>query len=185
MVGGRRPGRAPVASGWLAQIGRWYVELFVRRKRLQHCADTLCHIFCGWRLANSYKDLERLGTGTLSIDVIVGSCRFDGVPIEPPSIATELHCWLREDLATHGIPIVALLRASFTAHLSITAIGPRQRVTPIQFLGVDSRPVRSGGFYCCEIGCESEVATEGAVYQSRLTDIEEWPVAWPYTLSPD
>jgi hypothetical protein len=151
----------------------------VRRKRLQHSADTFCHMFCGWRLANSYKDLERLGSGTLSIDVLAGSCRFDGVPVEPPPSAGELHSWLCEDLAAHGIPIDALLRGSLTAHLSITAVGPRQRATTVQSLGADGQPIRSGGFYRCEIECESEVATEEAVYRSRSTDAEEWPAAWP------
>jgi hypothetical protein len=136
-------------------------------------------MFCGWRLANSYKDLERLGSGTLIIDVLVGCCRFDGVPIEAPHIAAELHSWLGEDLAAQGIPIAALLRASLTARLSITAIGSRQRATPVQYLGADGKPVRSGGFYRCEIECESEVVTEEAVYRSRSRDVEEWPAIWP------
>lgn len=42
----------------------------MRRKRLQHAADTLCHMFCGWRLVNSYQELERLGSGTLLIDAL-------------------------------------------------------------------------------------------------------------------
>jgi len=151
----------------------------VSRKRLQHSADTFCHMFCGWRLANSYKDLERLGGGTLSIDVLVGACRFDGLAIEPPNIAGELHAWLRDDLAAHGIPIDTLLRASLTAHLSITVVGSRSRATPVKFLGTDRKPVRSREYYSCEIECESEVATEGAVYRSRATDTEEWPVGWP------
>ncbi len=134
---------------------------------------------CGWRLANSYKDLERLGSGTLSIDVLVGSCRIDGVPIEPPHIAGELHSWLCEDLAAQGIPIGALLRAGLTARLSVTAIGSRPRATPVQFLGADGKPVRSGGFYRCEIECESEVATDEATYRSRRRDVGEWPAAWP------
>ncbi|MDR3619572.1 MAG: hypothetical protein P4L85_09495 [Paludisphaera borealis] len=149
------------------------------RKRLQHSADTFCHMFCGWRLANSYKDLARLGSGTLEIDVLVGSCRFDGVAIEPLNIAGELHCWLCEDLAAHGIPIDSLLRGSLTAHLSITAVGLRPRSTPVQFFGADGKPIRSGEFYRCEIECESEVVAEGAVYRSRSKDIEEWPMGWP------
>ena len=151
----------------------------MRRKRLQHSADTLCQMFCGWRLANSYEDLERLGSGTLTVDALVGSCRFDGEPIERLNIAGELHSWLCEDLATHGIPIGAVLRAYLTARLSIAAIGSRPRAAPVQYLGADGKPVRSGGFYRCDIKCESEVATDEATYRSRLTDMEEWPVGWP------
>lgn len=151
----------------------------MRRKRLQHSADTLCQMFCGWRLANSYEGLERLGSGSLSVDVLVGSCRFDGTPIGPLNIAGELHSWLCEDLAAQGIPTGAVLRAGLTARLSIAAIGSRPRATPVQYLRADGKPVRSGGFYRCKIECESEVATDEATYRSRLTDMEEWPVGWP------
>lgn len=136
-------------------------------------------MFCGWRLANSYRDLERLGTGTLCIDAKAGSCRFEGVSIEPPNIAGELHAWLCADLAAHGIPISGLLRASLAAQLSITLVAARPRVTSVQFLRVDGKPIRTGKFYRCEIACESEVATEDAVYRSRHTDLEEWPAGWP------
>ena len=167
-------GPAPVYSSIVKRCG-----LPMRRKRLQHSADTFCQMFCGWRLANSYKDLGRLGSGTLSINVLVGSCRFDGMPVEPLNIAGELHFWLREDLAAQGIPVSALLRAGLTARLSIAAIGPSPRATPVQFLGADGKPVHSGGFYRCEIECESEVVTDEAAYRSHLRDVEEWPVGWP------
>ena len=136
-------------------------------------------MFCGWRLANSYKDLERLGSGTLSIDVLVGSCRFDGTPIEPLSIAGELHSWLCEDLAAQGIPIGALMRAGLTARLSIATLTSGARSTPAQFIRADGQPVRSGSFYRCEIECDSEVATDEVTYRSSLRDLEEWPVGWP------
>ncbi len=55
----------------------------MRRKRLKHAADTLCNMFCGWRLANSYSDLETLGLGTLEIDALSGDARFNGSAIGP------------------------------------------------------------------------------------------------------
>ncbi len=33
----------------------------MRRKRLQHDADVLCQMFCGWRLVYSYDRLLQLG----------------------------------------------------------------------------------------------------------------------------
>jgi len=138
-------------------------------------------MFCGWRLANSYKDLGRLGSGVLSIDVLVGSCRFDGLPVEPLLIAGELHLWLCRDLAAHGIPIDALLRASLTVRLSTSAIGSGPRITRAKYFGADGKSIRSGGHYRCVIECESEVATEDTVYRSHSTDVEEWPAGWPDT----
>ncbi len=49
----------------------------VRRKRLQHAADFLCRMFCGSRLANSYRSLASHGTGMLRIDALTGSCAFE------------------------------------------------------------------------------------------------------------
>jgi hypothetical protein len=38
----------------------------MRRKRLQHLADTLCHNFCGWRAFFDYNELVKLKTRTIS-----------------------------------------------------------------------------------------------------------------------
>ena len=135
-------------------------------------------MFCGWRLVNSYGDLARLGSGTLSIDALAGSCAFEGKPIQPPSIAGELHAWLCEDLAAHGIPAGVLLRAKLAARIAITTIPPQQRATPARHLTPEGKPVRSGLFFRCVIECESEVATDEAVYRSRYADLEEWPTSW-------
>ena len=51
------------------------------RKRLQHVADTMCQMFCGWRLIGSKRSLVKLGAGTLEIDVITGECSFQGESI--------------------------------------------------------------------------------------------------------
>ena len=75
----------------------------MRRKRLQHVADTLCHMFCGWRLLFSFAKLERIGSGTLEIDVLERTCRFEGEEIERLTIADELHAWMTGDLAAHDM----------------------------------------------------------------------------------
>jgi hypothetical protein len=59
----------------------------MRRKRLQHVADTLCHIFCGWETFLDYNELVNLGNGCLRIDALSGQCVFDQSSIEPLKIA--------------------------------------------------------------------------------------------------
>src|SRR5690349_12497837 len=100
----------------------------VRRKRLQHAADALCRMFCGWRLANAYRSLASLGTGTLRIYLLRGSCEFEGEPIGALSIAGELQQWLHGDLAAHLIPSEGLSRAMLTAGLAFSAAPPGQQV---------------------------------------------------------
>ena len=81
----------------------------MRHKRLKHSADTLCHMFCGWRLANSYFDIEKLGSGTLTIDALSGESKFNGTPIDDLNIAGELHLWLIEDCHANGVNIFSTL----------------------------------------------------------------------------
>jgi hypothetical protein len=151
----------------------------MRRKRLQHVADTLCHMFCGWRLINSYRELERLGSGHLSIDALSGNCSFNGSPVEPLSIAYELATWLREDLLAHGIPAESLRHAQLHAELGFSRIDASSRATNDQHIDLGGKPVRKGAFNRVQINCRSEVATDEAVYKSTLSDLEEWPVGWP------
>ena len=66
----------------------------MRKKRLQHVADTMCQMFCGWRLDSSKPDLIRPGPGSLETDAITGKCVFGGRVIERLIIAEEIRLWL-------------------------------------------------------------------------------------------
>jgi hypothetical protein len=151
----------------------------MRRKRLQHAADILCRMFCGWRLANSYRELASLGTGALRIDALGGSCDFDETPIRRLAIAGELQHWLHDDLAAHQIPPESLACAILTAKLTFGAIPPGCRVTNECYLGPDGKAIRSADFFRCSIDCESEIATDEATYRSSHRAVTEWPDGWP------
>src|SRR5271157_2658722 len=83
----------------------------MHRKRLQHIADTMCQMFCGWRLIESKPNLENLGSGTLEIDAITGQCHFQGKTMGQLTIAEEIRAWLQQDLETNNIPISMLTGA--------------------------------------------------------------------------
>lgn len=151
----------------------------MKRKRLQHAADTLCQMFCGWRLINCYRDLVNLGSGVLTIDALAGTCEFNGRPIPQLSIAFELHAWLQQDLAAHRIPSEAIRQAFLVADLGFSPIEASQRVTPDQHFDHGGRTVRAGPFHRLRIRCESTVETNDASYRSSYEDLEEWPVGWP------
>jgi hypothetical protein len=136
-------------------------------------------MFCGWRLINSYRDLERLGSGQLSIDALSGSCSFNGRPVEQLSIAYELSAWLREDAQSHGIPLESLREAQLHAELGFSQIDSSDRATNDQHMDRGGKPVRKGAFNRVRINCRSEVTTDEAVYTSTFSDLEEWPVGWP------
>jgi len=151
----------------------------VRRKRLKHDAFILCHMFCGWRLVNCYARLAALGSGTLQIDALTAGCRFNGMPVEPLSIAWELHHWLREDLAAQGVPVEAIRSANLDVRLEFAEVAPKARVTRAAHFGPDGRHVGGPTFHRCAIKCRSELATDEAAYVAEYEDVEEWPVGWP------
>jgi len=151
----------------------------MRRKRLQHVANILCEMFCGWRLINSGPELVRLGSGTLEIDALTGACFFDELPIAELSIAGELRDWLNQELRTNRIPIEAVVRAWVRADLSFSQLPWKKRSINEYFFNDDGQEVRTPTIHQCRIQCESEVKTDEAIYRSDREDIEEWPAGWP------
>jgi len=150
----------------------------VRRKRLQHVADTLCHMLCGWRQIQDKPRLVELGSGTLEIDALSGNCAFNGSPISPLGVATELRLWLSEDLAAHSIPISSLESARVRADLNFAEISAHDRTTSGEFY-VRGRSQRAASWHRCKIRCKSEVVSGPDVYTSEFSDLEEWPLGWP------
>lgn len=125
----------------------------MRRKRLKHNAFILCHMFCGWRLINSYNRLVALGSGTLDINALTAGCRFNGEPIEQLSIALELQHWLLEDLAAQAVPVEAIRSADLEVRLAFAEVAPRARVTRDAHFGADGRHVGGPTFHRCAIAC--------------------------------
>lgn len=150
----------------------------MRKRRLQHNADTLCQMFCGWRLIKCKPQLVALGSGTIHIDVLSGSCSFEGKTIPQLSIAEELRLWLLEDLEANHIPVAGLTGASLETKLSFSEIPWPDRIPHDKFFN-DGRTARTDKVHRCAIRCCSEVATDEAVYRSDCHDIQEWPVGWP------
>jgi hypothetical protein len=151
----------------------------MKHRRLQHAADTLCHMFCGWRLANCYRDLERLGSGVLTIDVINAECSFNGHSIDPLSIALELQAWLHADLANNHLDVKAIDVAALKATLRLTPIHGNSRQTPSRHLDPKGKPITKGLFNRLEIECHSHVSTDEKTYLGSYGDVEEWPTNWP------
>jgi hypothetical protein len=150
----------------------------VRRKRLQHCADMLCHKFCGWETIFSYRDLVALGSGRLEIDVLHDECSFEGAKIESLSIAGALRAWLLSDLAANQIDHHLLQRATLTTSLALSSIDASARTKGGWHLA-NGRVIEKGPFHRLQIRCNSEIATDEKTYRSSYEDVKEFPHQWP------
>lgn len=153
----------------------------MRRKRLNHAADSLCAIFCGWRLMNSYPEIQALGSGTLKIDALTLACQFDGVSIEPLSIAHELQAWLAADLLKHNIPITALEEAVLCVSMDLQCSPAPTRPRGSFYIGKNGMPIEKGDLFRLTAQCKSSIKTDETFYEAQRDLHEQWPVGWPET----
>ncbi len=150
----------------------------MRHNRLKHAADTLCRMFAGWRLSNSYKELERLGSGSLFINVLTADCQMDGKVVDPLTIAQELQAWLLHDLEQHHIEPTKIRSATLEAKLLLERTRGKRKSATI-YIGEDQKPIKKGEFVSLTAKCRSSIATNDAEYTSRLAFEETWPLGWP------
>ncbi len=151
----------------------------MRHNRLKHAADTLCHMFAGWRLSNSYGELERLGSGSLLINTLTAECQMNGKPVGPLAIAQELQTWLLNDLKQHRIELSKIRAATLEAELRIERTVRRKKPARTVYIGKDQNPITKGEFVSLSANCQSRIASDDSEYTSHLQFEETWPVGWP------
>ena len=135
-------------------------------------------MFCGWRLMNSFHDLERLGSGTLAIDAITGRCTFEGNEIPRLSIAGELNAWLKEDFERNHIPISDVASVNLYAVIALNIVPLGKANQPGIYLDRKGKAVKKGDF--CKLVAKlcGEVKTDEATYRAERVHHESWPVGW-------
>lgn len=148
------------------------------RNELKNTAETLCHMFCGWRQIFSKSRLVELGSGTLEVDVLAGECFFDGkhIPILP--IAKELRGCLHRAQAANSFR-QSVLRARLRVGLSFSTIPWNERTRPKEIFYVHGQPIRTAQMHRCKFVCDSEIVEGPRTHRSNYTAIEEWPTGWP------
>src|SRR5687767_13376728 len=112
-------------------------------------------MFCGWRLANSFAELVRLGSGELEINCLTAGCRFQEGKIASLAIAHELKAWLDGDLANHAIDPTLLEHVALRARLAVEEMDRRARTTSTIYLNTDVKPMKPKKLSRCSIACES------------------------------
>ena len=149
----------------------------MRGKRLQNAADSLCQMFCGWRLIGSKPELVKLRSGILVIDAITGQSSFQGQTIDQFAIAEELRAFLQRNLEANKVPMDVLKSAQLTVQVSFSLV-PWNNAAKETFYS-DGIQVRTKKMNRCSMQCESKVTTDKAVYHSSQTEVQVWPVGWP------
>ncbi len=140
----------------------------MRRKRLQHSADILCHKFCGWELFNDWGVLTQFKSGTITINILSGDCMHNGELIPQMVMANILVKWLENDLDANNIPINEIQEAFLVINFETEEIGEQRNKSVI--FGDPTPP-----FIACELKCQSRVVTDEKSYESKYEKYEEWP----------
>jgi hypothetical protein len=151
-------------------------------KRLQHVADTMCQMYCGWRLIESKPNLVNLGSGTLEIDAITGQSLFQGTRV--------LTSQKLQKKYAHGCDRIwrqtkSHLQCSL-AHVSrsnfLLFVVPWNEPTREIFYS-GGKAVRTEKMNRSVMECDSNVTTNEAAYHSKLIEAQEWPLGWPVNTS--
>jgi hypothetical protein len=148
------------------------------RNVLKNAADTLCHMFCGWRQTFSKNRLAELGSGILEIDVLTSECFFDGKSISKVPIASELQLSLQRFVTANRI-CEPILRARLRVTLSFTRIKWKERKNAEEMFYVRGQPIRAAQMHQCKFECDAEILQGVRTYRSNYEEIEEWPIGWP------
>lgn len=148
----------------------------MKHHRLKHAASTLCRMFGGWRLANSYNEIARLGSGLLAIEVLTAACRFNEKVIEPLSVAQEMQAWFLRDLEQYRIPLGSIGTAFLHADMQVgRGDDPRTSF----FFTKDGASANRSEFVRLKARCHCEIRTDEASYVSEHEFSDAWPLGWP------
>ena len=105
----------------------------MKRKRFKHHVDILCRMFCGWQLYTDFDTFAELGSGTLEINAMDGTCEYNQSQIKNLSIATTLNLWLVEELNENNIAMSEIDTALLTVQVEVSPPEYGNRFTSFSF----------------------------------------------------
>jgi len=128
----------------------------------QQTITTVCRMFSGPHLVHDFRQLSALGSGTLLIDLIAGTCRHDRRPVPRLVVVDRLRSWLKRSLST----------APSSAEMAVT-------LQLDEHEGQQHKGVYWAGgakvFIGCAITVKGKLVVDDAVYESEYGCQLEWP----------
>jgi hypothetical protein len=104
-------------------------DSFMKQQRLQHQADILAHMACGWRVVNDLRQLAELGRGRIEMDALTGNAQFEDRPLSRFSLGKELAAWLARDGQDNGVPLEHIRRARVSLDFAATLDAARKTIS--------------------------------------------------------
>ncbi len=139
------------------------------QNRLNHSADIFCEMLCGWRLANGYKEIIELGSGSYEMNILAESSAFNGKPVSLYMTA-EIAAWFKKDIAINNVDINSVDSAQILADIEVKPLEGKRK-TNTHFPQAE----KSATYYSIKIKCQSEILAFGKKFKSAKEDYEEFP----------
>lgn len=136
-------------------------------------------MFCGWRLVNSAKELNELGSGKFKYDLIFKRTFFNGNIIENLNICYELDSFLANELKRLLLNTSDFESIILNVDIDQIVIESKRRSTNDIHIDKDQKPIRKGNFFQYRLKCACILISGNDEYIGEYEDIEEWPDSWP------
>ena len=90
----------------------------MRRKVLQDFANTFCQQFLDLGSGHDVATFVERGSGLYSMNLLTGTCSYNGAPIPELKACAEYRSWLADQLAKRSVPD-GLLNAELAVRLAV------------------------------------------------------------------
>lgn len=150
----------------------------MRRKRLKHVVFTLCQIFSGWELINSYLSIAETGSGIYKYDILNDNSYLNGNQSEKIEIYYALEKFFYSELSIMKLQRTDIERADITIILKYTKIKSGERKVENEQFYKSGKQINSAIVNLIEYKCDVVIKTDEALYESKFVSSNGWPDDW-------
>ena len=129
----------------------------MRRKILQHIANTLCPMLVGWRMYEDLEILSDLPSGTIEFDLLQAEAIHSQQGKIRLQITNELQSWMLNQFKENKIEIEKIQKVSLLAYMDTDKIK------------TDKKSIVSFHW-----SVNSEIATDEKNYKGYLKEAHQW-----------
>lgn len=129
----------------------------MKRKVLQDLANTVCQMFCGWRVGDDLESLSEAPSGEITVDLLTGAAVHDKVGQIELQISKEIQTWFEEQLDRNHI-VIGDIRAA------------------VLVVEMDTGTVKTDREWIVLFNwkCLARIETDEKIYRGKLLKKKQW-----------
>jgi hypothetical protein len=150
----------------------------MRRKRLRHTAFTLCHIFSGWQLINSYLEIKQQGSGFYQYDLKNDLSFFNNEITKKLSIYIALEEFIKNEIERLNLNMIDFERIYFESEIIVNEEERKSKEFKETFIDTSGNEIKGTRWNDITFKCKTMIQTIDAQYDSELEGNVQWPEGW-------